>query len=148
MARKALKPYDMTAILSAYKQDGQPPYTTWHDKTAKEYEAEGIGFPALQTFKKRLEKEGLSDSKTTSSTKKRANTEGRVVVEPLTEQERRDYETFDKVDFADWVIEHKPGVWRDFFSKDKKFELLQANYEAALEEIAALKAKLPKHGNQ
>lgn len=145
MARKELKPYDFAEIISAYKHDGQPPYSTWHKKTSKEYEAEGIGFPALQTFKTRLEKEGLAESKTTPSSKKKAGTEGRVVVEPLTEQERKDYETFDKVDFADWVVQNKPGVWRDFFNRDRQYELLQANYQAVLEELQALKAK---HGNQ
>lgn len=137
--------YDMNALVEDFKQSGKP-YTTYHKELV---ERAGKGnYPALVTFRKALVKAGAlkedTKGKTTQPTSRRSESEGRVVVEPLNEQERKDYETFDKVDFADWVVEHKPGVWRDFFNKDRQFELLQANYQAALEELQALKAK---HGN-
>lgn len=128
--------YDMNELVNDYKEAGKPPYTAFHKELVEKL---GKGnYPALETFRKALVKDGAipdrGEAPKGNAPAKGQQGEERIVLEPLTNAERKDFDAFDKEVFATWVIENKPGVWREYFNKDVQIELLKKR-------IADLEAK-------
>lgn len=124
--------------------------STWYENKKKEYE--GDDFLAPETFRKDLVKAGIIPDRSPRSTSPNNtptpnhSTKETIENTPLTDDERSDFDGFDKNIFAEWVASNKPGVWRAFFDKDRQHDIVKKQLADAMSYIKELEAKIPKGG--
>lgn len=133
--------YEKDAIIKDYKENGNGRYASFHAARLKAAKEGGNKFPALMTLRKWLEdakllervdkdKKVSSESLTVSKGKSGA---------PLSEQEKSEFDVYDKNLFAAWVASERPAVWREYYSDDMRTKFLLDQKDR---EIADLKKQL------